>query len=109
MLALWAASASPWRIGAALCEMNPERPWVDIWRTVTSVSLPPDIVIWTWTWPNGSWTTAPVNVPLPFDTTLVGWGVEAGGREVPPATGAGVAATGPGLLAPGSADRAGAT
>src|ERR1035437_1730747 len=82
MLALWAEIASPWRIGATLCEMNPDRPWLGSWRAVTSVILPPVIVTWTWTWPYGSWTTTPVNVPLPFVATV------RGAADVPGATAA---------------------
>src|SRR5579862_5560137 len=106
MLALWAASASPWRIGATLCEMNPDRPWVGSWRAVTSVILPADIVIWTWTSPNGSETTEPVNVPLPFVAALVGTGVAPGASEA--AVDGAVDAAGPVSPRPGPLEASGA-
>ena len=43
--------------------------WIDLpsvsvsWRGVTSVILPFDTVIWTWTAPNLVWTAVPVYVP----------------------------------------------
>src|SRR5450432_2328064 len=108
MLALWAASASLWRIGATSWEMNPDRPWVGSWRAVTAVILPATIVIWTWTWPNGFWTTEPVNVPLPLLATFVGAGVLVGTR-VAPAIGEAVAPAGPLTLLPGVPDVPGVT
>src|SRR5664279_570339 len=112
MLALWADIASPWRIGATACEMNPDRPWVGSCRAVTSVILPPDMVTWTSTSPNGFWTTDPVNVPLPFAATGVGaaaWADGLGVGRVPPRVGAGVVAAGPFPALPRSVEAAGAT
>src|SRR5450755_3003826 len=107
MLALWVESASPCRIGATSWEMNPDRPWVGSCSAVTSVILPPVIVIWTWTRPKGSGTTDPVKVPLPFLATFVGAGVAPGARDAW-ATGVEVAPAGPLPVEVGSVEAPGA-
>jgi hypothetical protein len=112
MLALWADSASPWRIGATSWEMKPDRPWLGSWSAVTAVILPPARVIWTWTSPNGFWTAEPVNVPLPLVAGLVGGFVGAGvalGAGVPAATGGELLPGGTWPTVPGPVEASGAS